>query len=85
MSEVTRILDAIGQGVAQAADQLLPLVYQELRRLAAYKMANEPAGHTLQPTALVNQTILIEASTNLVNWQPTWINTLSTQSLHQFC
>ncbi len=55
MSEVTRILNAIGHGDGQAADELLPLVYEELRRLAAQKMANEAAGHTLQPTALVHE------------------------------
>jgi RNA polymerase sigma factor (TIGR02999 family) len=55
MSEVTRILTAISQGNAENADRLLPLVYEELRRLAAFKMANEPAGLTLQPTALVHE------------------------------
>jgi RNA polymerase sigma factor (TIGR02999 family) len=55
MSEVTRILDAIQTGDPRAADQLLPLVYGELRKLAAARMANEAAGHTLQPTALVHE------------------------------
>ncbi|NOS71009.1 MAG: sigma-70 family RNA polymerase sigma factor [Verrucomicrobia bacterium] len=55
MSEVTVILDAIEKGDPKAADQLLPLVYQELRKLAAHKMSNEAAGHTLQPTALVHE------------------------------
>ncbi len=55
MNEVTRILDAIGQGDPKAADSLLPLVYEELRRLAAHKMAQEMPGHTLQPTALVHE------------------------------
>ena len=55
MSDVTRILDAIQQGDPKAADQLLPLVYEELRKLAAHKMANEVSGHTLQPTALVHE------------------------------
>ena len=55
MSDVTRIFDAIQQGDPRAADQLLPLVYDELRRLAAYRMANEAPGHTLQPTALVHE------------------------------
>src|SRR2546430_8263324 len=58
MSDVTRILDAIGQGDPKAADQLLPLVYHELRKLAAHKMANEPPGQTLQPTALVHEAYL---------------------------
>ncbi len=55
MSDVTRILEAAQQGDPTAADQLLPLVYDELRRLAAHKMANEAAGQTLQPTALVHE------------------------------
>ena len=55
MSDVTRILEAAQQGDPKAADELLPLVYEELRRLAAHKMANEAAGHTLQPTALVHE------------------------------
>ena len=55
MSEVTQILTAIEQGDARSTDELLPVVYNELRRLAARKMANEPAGHTLQPTALVHE------------------------------
>jgi hypothetical protein len=50
VSEVTRILTAIEQGNAKSTDELLPVVYNELRRLAAHKMASEPAGHTLQPT-----------------------------------
>ncbi len=48
MSDVTRILAAIEQGDARAADELLPLVYQELRRLAAQKMSREPPGQTLE-------------------------------------
>jgi len=55
VSDVTRILEAAQQGDPKAADELLPLVYDELRRLAAHKMANEPPGHTLQPTALVHE------------------------------
>lgn len=55
MSEVTLILEAARQGDPGAAAQLLPLVYRELRRLAAHRMANEAAGHTLQPTALVHE------------------------------
>lgn len=52
---LTLILQKIDQGDASAADQLLPLVYDELRRLAAAKMAHESAAHTLQPTALVHE------------------------------
>ena len=58
MSDVTRILAAIEQGDDGAAAQLLPLVYDELRRLAAQKMAREASGHTLQPTALVHEAYL---------------------------
>ena len=55
MSDVTQILDAVRRGDAQAANQLLPLIYEELRRLAAAKMAFESPDHTLQPTALVHE------------------------------
>jgi RNA polymerase sigma factor (TIGR02999 family) len=55
MNDVTRILSAIEQGDAQAADRLLPLVYDELRKLAARKITHEEPGHTLQATALVHE------------------------------
>ena len=55
MSDVTRVIEAIQHGDPKAADELLPLVYEELRKLAASKMANEAAGNTLQPTALVHE------------------------------
>jgi RNA polymerase sigma factor (TIGR02999 family) len=55
VSDVTRILQAIDHGDTQAADELLPLVYEELRKLAAHKMSHEAAGQTLQPTALVHE------------------------------
>ena len=55
MSEVTRILSAIEQGDQHSAEQLLPLVYDELRKLAAQKLAQEKSGQTLQPTALVHE------------------------------
>ena len=58
MSDVTRILGAIEKGDPVAADELLPLVYHELRKLAAHKMANESPGQTLQPTALVHEAYL---------------------------
>src|SRR5262245_35658343 len=58
MSEVTRILTAIERGDPHAAGELLPLVYEELRQLAAHKMAQEAAGQTLQPTALVHEAYL---------------------------
>jgi len=69
MSDVTRILTAIEQGNAKATDELLPLVYQELRRLAAHKMSNEPAGHTLQPTALVHEAWLKLVDSPAQSWQ----------------
>ncbi len=55
MSDVTRILDRVQQGERRAAEELLPLVYEELRQLAAHKMAHEAPGQTLQPTALVHE------------------------------
>src|SRR5947209_19738590 len=58
MSEVTQLLNAIEQGDPHAAAQLLPLVYDELRRLAAARLADEPSGNTLQPTALVHEAYL---------------------------
>jgi RNA polymerase sigma factor (TIGR02999 family) len=58
MSDVTRILDAIGQGEPHAAEQLLPLVYEELRQLAAQRLARENPGQTLQATALVHEAYL---------------------------
>ena len=65
MNDVTRILDRVQQGDPQAAEELLPLVYDELRKLAAHKMANESPGQTLQPTALVH-----EAWLRLVGGEP---------------
>src|ERR671935_2042328 len=58
MNEVTRILSAMEQGDPHAAGQLLPLVYEELRRLAAQRMAQEAPGQTLQATALVHEAYL---------------------------
>jgi len=55
VSDVTRMLEAMQRGETQAAETLLPLVYDELRRIAAHKMAQESPGHTLQPTALVHE------------------------------
>ena len=53
--QVTQILASIGAGDSESAEKLLPLVYEELRKLAAYRMAQEAAGYTLQPTALVHE------------------------------
>jgi len=63
MSDVTRILNAIERGEAKATDELLPLVYEELRLLAAQKLSHEPPGQTLQATALVHEAYirLVEA------------------------
>ena len=58
MSDVTQILNAIEQGRPHAAAELLPLVYDELRRLAGQHLAHEPSGQTLQPTALVHEAYL---------------------------
>lgn len=58
MIEVTQLLNAMDQGDSHAAAQLLPLVYGELRRLAASRLAAEPSGNTLQPTALVHEAYL---------------------------
>src|SRR6478736_553902 len=69
MTEVTRILSAIDQGDPHAAEQLLPLVYDELRKLAAAKLAQEKPGQTLQATALVH-----EAYLRLVGNRPHWDN-----------
>jgi ECF sigma factor len=54
VSDVTRVIQAVQRGDSKAAEELLPLVYEELRKLAASRMANEAAGNTLQPTALRN-------------------------------
>jgi RNA polymerase sigma factor (TIGR02999 family) len=58
MTEVTQLLTALDRGDPHAAAQLLPLVYDELRRLAAARLAAEPSGHTLEPTALVHEAYL---------------------------
>ena len=58
MNEITRILSALGQGDPHAAEQLLPLVYDELRKLAAHRLARQTPGQTLQPTALVHEAYL---------------------------
>jgi RNA polymerase sigma factor (TIGR02999 family) len=68
MADVTRILNAIEQGDAKAADELLPLVYEELRLLAAQKMAQEPPGQTLQTTALVHEAYIRLVGSEIQNW-----------------
>ncbi|HWY74339.1 MAG TPA: sigma-70 family RNA polymerase sigma factor [Verrucomicrobiae bacterium] len=69
MSELARIIRAIDSGDRKAGDELLPLVYQELRQLAAHKMANEAPGHTLQPTALVHEAWLRLAGNENQRWE----------------
>jgi RNA polymerase sigma factor (TIGR02999 family) len=69
MSEVTRILDAIQQGDPKAGEELLPLVYDELRKLAAHLMATELPGQTLQPTALVHEAWLRIAGSDAKSWE----------------
>jgi RNA polymerase sigma factor (TIGR02999 family) len=68
MNEVTRILTAAEDGDRKAAEELLPLVYDELRRLAAHKMAQIPPGQTLQPTALVHEAYLRLVGGNGQKW-----------------
>src|SRR5438309_6381601 len=69
MNEVTQILSSIEQGDVQAAEQLLPLVYDELRKLAARKLAHEKPGQTLQATALVHEAYLRLVDVDRVqNW-----------------
>src|SRR5881275_1990079 len=68
MIEVTRILSALEQGDPSAAEQLLPLVYDELRKLAAQRLAREAPGQTLQPTALVHEAYLRLAGGQGQHW-----------------
>jgi RNA polymerase sigma factor (TIGR02999 family) len=69
VSGITHILGRLEQGDAKAAEDLLPLVYNELRRVAANKMANEAPGHTLQPTALVHEAWLRLGGTEAPSFQ----------------
>jgi len=68
MSDLTRILNAIEQGDARATDKLLPLVYEELRLLAAQKMSQERLGQTLQATALVHEAYIRLLEGTNQNW-----------------
>ncbi len=68
MSDVTHILERVEQGDGKAAEELLPLVYEELRKLAAHKMAQERPGQTLQPTALVHEAWLRLAGAENQHW-----------------
>ena len=69
MSDVTVILDAIQKGDSKAAEELIPLVYDELRKLAAFKLAEQPPGQTLQPTALVHEVYLRLLGNGNHSWQ----------------
>lgn len=68
MSDVTRILNAIEQGDALATEELLPLIYEELRLLAAQKLSQEPPGQTLQATALVHEAYIRLVEAECRNW-----------------
>jgi RNA polymerase sigma factor (TIGR02999 family) len=68
MTEFTRILNAIEKGDAKATDELLPLVYEELRRLAARKISHEAPGQTLQATALVHEAYIRLVGSENQNW-----------------
>ncbi len=69
ISDVTRIIDRVQQGELKAGDELLPMIYEQLRKLAAAKMANEPPGQTLQPTALVHEAWLRLSQQSRSNWK----------------
>jgi RNA polymerase sigma factor (TIGR02999 family) len=69
MSEITLVLQALERGQSQASEELLPLVYQELRRMAAARMVHESAGQTLQATALVHEAWLRMVSDGDRSWQ----------------
>jgi RNA polymerase sigma factor (TIGR02999 family) len=69
MSEVTLLLEAVSRGEAHASEELLPLVYEELRHLAAARMAQEASGQTLQPTALVHEAWLRLVGGGNQTWQ----------------
>jgi RNA polymerase sigma factor (TIGR02999 family) len=69
MSDVTRILNAIERGDTRATDKLLPLVYEELRLLAAQKLSHEPPGQTLQATALVHEAYLRLVGSEPQSWE----------------
>jgi len=69
MTDVTRILNAIEKGDVRAADELLPLVYEELRLLASQKLSQEPPGQTLQATALVHEAYIRLVGEEAQNWE----------------
>ncbi len=69
MSEITQMLQAVGRGEAHASEDLLPLVYNDLRRHAVIQMSHEAAGHTLQPTALLHEAWLRVVGDGQRQWQ----------------
>jgi len=69
MSNITLVLESVGRGERKATEELFPLVYEELRRIAAARMASEAAGHTLQPTALVHEAWLQLVGDSEQTWQ----------------
>lgn len=69
VTDVTLVLDAVRRGERQPSEELLPIVYDELRRMAAAKMARESAGHTLQPTALVHEAWVRLVDNGSRNWE----------------
>ena len=69
MTDITLVLDAINRGESEASEKLLPLVYNELRNLAAARMLQEASGHTLQPTALVHEAWLRLVGESNQNWK----------------
>ena len=69
MSDVTQVLQSVRRGERRATEELFPLVYEELRRLAALRMAGEAAGHTLQPTALVHEAWLQLVGDGHQSWE----------------
>src|SRR5882672_49314 len=69
MNDITQVLDAMSNGDGRASEELLPLVYDELRKLAAQKMARELPGQTLQPTALVHEAWLRLGGSDQQSWK----------------
>src|ERR1044072_9302967 len=68
-NEITRLLESLNNGRPEALDELMPLVYQELRRMAKKYMNSQPSGHTLQTTALIHEAYLKLADNREKSWQ----------------
>jgi RNA polymerase sigma factor (TIGR02999 family) len=69
MTDITRIIQAVAAGEASATDDLMPVIYSDLKRLATSKLANEASGHTLQPTALVHEAYMRLVGSSSDSWQ----------------